>query len=58
MKKEIYYNWLFHYNPYQKKWYAFEKDNFIGFFSDKENTFHVKGSSMPDLIKAINKLNG
>ena len=58
MQKEIYYSWLFQYNPYEKAWYAFERNNFTGYFSDKENTKYLRGSSVDELIEIIEVING
>ncbi len=58
MQKELYYDWLFQYNPYEKAWYAFERENFTGYFSDKENTKYLRGSSVDELIEIIDMIDG
>lgn len=36
VNNEFLNNYLFHYNPYEKKWYAFERENTTVYFNDRE----------------------
>lgn len=33
MKEKLLYNWLFHYNKYRGKWYAFPREEYPEYFN-------------------------
>lgn len=33
MVEDRLYNWLFHYNKYKKLWFAFRREDYIGYFN-------------------------
>lgn len=46
------YGWLFHYNIYQKKWYAFKREDSKQYFNGElKNILHSE--DVNDLIKYV-----
>mgnify|MGYP000973493637 CR=1 FL=1 len=44
--EEVIQNYLFHYNPYDKKWYAFRREDLNKYF--KKNTLKAKNKIFSD----------
>lgn len=53
MKNEKLYNWIFYFNPYEQLWFAFERENYQGFFTNRTKVKHIHSESIEDLIKII-----
>ena len=47
------YDWLFHYNPYEKLWYATPKEDYMKFFGQADRTTSLKSSEVDTLIYLI-----
>ena len=45
---------LFHYNPYEDKWFAFKRDDANDYFSNRENIKLLSGSSISAIVSALN----
>jgi len=46
------YDYLFHYNPYQKMWYAFRREDHTKFFNgDKKGS--MKNADLDELVTTI-----
>ena len=41
MDLEHFYDYLFHYNPYEKLWYAFKRDGYNEYFSGKTKKNYI-----------------
>lgn len=46
------YDYLFHYNPYQKIWYAFKREAHNDYFNGKKVEL-IKGKDIDDVITDI-----
>lgn len=47
------YGWLFTYNDYEEKWYAYKRDHTQCFWNNRTATPHLSGTSVEELIEAI-----
>jgi hypothetical protein len=65
--KPYYYDWLFHFNPYTNRWYAFNRSNYNHYFNDREShkkdkPYFYKSKDIKTLLYLIketeNKQNG
>lgn len=50
---EQFHDVLFHYNPYEDLWYAFNRSDANDYFSDRQKIKVLKGASIKVLISAI-----
>ena len=53
MKNIQLYDWIFYFNPYEQLWFAFERENYQGFFTNRVKVKHIHSESIEDLIKII-----
>ena len=51
--EEVLQHYLFHYNPFEKKWYGFKREDSNKYFTDKKTALSNK--SMKKLIEGIVK---
>lgn len=59
MKNEFFQDWLFHYNPYIKKWAAFTRENCTAYFSgDYENPEILRSSKIDTLLAILTRCDG
>ncbi len=49
---ESLYDYLFHYNPYQKVWLAFKREHYNDYFNGKKVEI-IKGKDIDDVITEI-----
>lgn len=51
------YNYLLWYNPYEKTWYAVERDSYMEFFSGnlRDKAKYIQDEFLPKLIEKITK---
>jgi len=52
------YDWLFHYNPYTKKWAAFPKDLKNEYFINYNHPSVIRSSSINTLIELLQRTEG
>jgi len=50
---EDFYNYLFHYNPYEKLWYAFKREDSNDYFSDRNSINTLSANDIKTLLRAI-----
>ena len=50
---EDFYNYLFHYNPYEKLWYAFKREDSNDYFSDRKSINTLSANDIKTLLRAI-----
>lgn len=50
-----FYDYLFHYNPYDKLWYAFRRDDSNDYFSNRASIKTLSAPDIKTLIKGINQ---
>jgi len=50
MIEKILYNWLFHYNKYQEKWYAFPREEYPSYFNG-ESEDHVSAKTHDECLQ-------
>lgn len=53
------YNWLFHYNPYMDRHFAFHREDFIAYMNGTETKHPViKSNSYDTLVAILNHFKG
>ncbi len=56
---ETLYNWLFHYNPFNKTWNAFNIEDFVPYRNGMETKYRVlKSDKIETLIYIITQVEG
>lgn len=48
---DIFYNYIFHYNPHTQKWYGIHRDQYMQYWSDQ--TIAVVGDTVGEVQKKI-----
>ena len=56
--KECFYNWVFHFNPYTKKWAAIPRDLYTQYWDEYELEGVIRSKSIDTLIEIIEKTEG
>ena len=60
-KKEILHDYLFYFNPYEKLWFAFKREDMKEFFNDHSsvmtNDKFLKANSIKVLLEFLTKYN-
>lgn len=52
--KDVLYQWLFHYNPYDDCWHAFVREDYIGYFGSVPKKYpDLKAKNMKVLTDII-----
>ena len=52
------YDWMFHYNPYTKKWAAIPKDLKNEYFTNYKHPRIIRSSSIDTLVELLIKTEG
>jgi hypothetical protein len=56
--KEVFYNWVFHFNPYTKQWAAIPRDLYNDYWSNYELEGVIRSSKFSTLLDIIQKTEG
>lgn len=51
--KDLFYDYLFHYNPYEDLWYAFKREDSNDYFSDRKTIDTLSAKDIKTLLRAI-----
>jgi hypothetical protein len=51
--KEQFHDYLFHFNPYEGKWFAFKREDNDTYFNDRLNCNTLSSRNIKDLISII-----
>lgn len=57
MNKNL-YDWIFHFNPYEKIWSAVKRDNYNELFNNYKSNKVLKSKNINTLQEIINKTDG
>ena len=58
MKDEYLFDWLFHYNPYEKFYAAFQRQDKEKYFNGEEGIVVLKSTQLPTLFDILYKIEG
>ena len=58
MHKDYLYGWVFHFNPYTKKWAAIPRDLYNLYWDDSELEGVIRSSSFSTLLEILQKTDG
>jgi len=56
--KELFYNWIFHFNPYTKQWAAIPRELYNDYWSNYELEGIIRSSKFSTLLDIIQKTEG
>lgn len=56
--KEVFYNWVFHCNPYTKQWAAIPRELYNEYWSNYELEGVIRSSKFSTLLEIIQKTEG
>jgi hypothetical protein len=54
MKNEKLYNWIFYFNPYEELWFAFKRESYQEFFTNRTKVKHIHSPEIEQLLEIIN----
>lgn len=56
--KDVFYNWVFHFNPYTKQWAAIPRDLYNDYWSNYELEGIIRSSKFSTLLEILQKTEG
>lgn len=56
--REYLHDWMFHFNPYRKTWYAIPRDSYLDYWDDTNNANVIKSSNINTLLDILHKVKG
>jgi hypothetical protein len=56
--KDVFYNWVFHFNPYTNQWAAIPRDLYNQYWDDYELEGIIRSSKFSTLLEIIQKTEG
>lgn len=56
--KELFYNWVFHFNPYTKQWVAIPRELYNDYWSNYELEGVIRSSKFSTLLEIVQKTEG
>jgi len=56
--KDVFYNWVFHFNPYTKQWAAIPRDLYNSYWDNYELEGIIRSSKFSTLLDIIQKTEG
>jgi len=56
--KELFYNWVFHFNPYTNQWSAIPRELYNDYWSNYELEGVIRSSKFSTLLEIVQKTEG